>query len=551
MSNRSSKRRSSTSSFSFSSRPRNKATVSRKAQNENDDRTAARESERQNIAKRQRDNATIKIYDDAAKQTIDDDAFLKLSIGEQNLLIYKETRANKLVAIKTRRVQHKQSSEPVIELKITEIMRADIEKFVCDYFFGLIPRSDARKNFTTFPMAFWKLIRKALFDYYLKLSKPIACKWAQDTAAAEIEAKAAFKRIRARLYGLLEAWVNGKNGTNSIEKICSKINMQLQKATKLDGEEAYSRLSVYTQFELLLVEKCGIETDLIRVATEYGTNDTSGAVTCLGDFVENYMLFKKREGWKASCKRCIRNIEAFFVRMAEDSAQLSLPSTQLEFTPAPSQDDGNLSLSLDDWLADQEDVEINCDAPPNLNPKGIEKSEEKSASEGKKSSRTKQPKTIFISDSESEDLLPSEFVRKRTLASSPDTDQKTQSEKTPKSAYRGVTFDKRSNKWIGKIWRSTEWSTVGYFKTDIEAAEAINRRCVLFRLPQQNKISVNQEPASSEENRTKRKSVSASEEKPRKKPKITDFPKKKRRLSVDLFSLPLTPPPLENLTPDV
>lgn len=109
-------------------------------------------------------------------------------------------------------------------------------------------------------------------------------------------------------------------------------------------------------------------------------------------------------------------------------------------------------------------------------------------------SSVEQPKTIFISDDESEDLLPSEIFN-RKLASD-------------------LGSEKKSKSPIIESKVVEEPAAVG----NIEAS-------------------------------TKRKREKVLEEKP--KPKISDFPpKKKRRLSMDLFSLPLTPPPLETLTPE-
>jgi len=493
-----------------------------------EDRTAVQETQRINESRRSRDNATIRIYDSKAAQTIDDDEFLSLSLAQQNLLIYKESRANKLVSIKTRRVQHKESQETVEDFKVSEIMRSDIQKFVSDFIFGVTPRSDARNNLTTFPMSLWKILRKALFDHYLSSSRPIAKAWAKDSFAAEEEARSAFKRIRARFYGLLEDWVSGKHGVDSLAKICQKINLKVQKETKVAGEEGYSRLSVYTRFEALMVDKVGMETDMIRVANEYGTNDTSGAMMCLGDFLESYLNFKKMKGWKSICKTCILNIEAFFQQLRE--ATLVLPTTQVEFT----QTDDNLSLSLDEWLTEEDDFMLESNFKPTTTP----------------TTKKTSAKTIFLSDTEdeSEDLLPSETA-KRKLASDNDPQITKQSQKSSQSVYRGVTYDNVSSKWIAKLWRRGKWGTVGYYNNDLEAARAINQECNALGIPPQNELTSTAVDAKSAfvEEGAKRQNVHSSDGTP--KPNIADFPpRKKRRLSMDLFSPSITPPPLEALT---
>ena len=46
------------------------------------------------------------------------------------------------------------------------------------------------------------------------------------------------------------------------------------------------------------------------------------------------------------------------------------------------------------------------------------------------------------------------------------------------SKYKGVTWDKRRNKWMAKICKNYKTFHVGYFDTEEEASEAYNRRAI-------------------------------------------------------------------------
>ena len=49
------------------------------------------------------------------------------------------------------------------------------------------------------------------------------------------------------------------------------------------------------------------------------------------------------------------------------------------------------------------------------------------------------------------------------------------------SQYRGVCFHRRQNRWMAKITHQRRSITIGYFKTELEAAKAFDRKAKQLR----------------------------------------------------------------------
>jgi len=354
MPQRSSTRRKSTSSISFpKKKKRNESAVSKKAISSTSKREQTMEQSRLKKSKRERDMATVNLYDAQAMNSIDDKAFMKKSVKEQLLTIHREVRAIKLVTIKTRRVQHTGKKPTVEVFKVTALMNRRMTSFVCNFLFGNTKHGDARANLTVYPMELWRLIEHAIINDFLKSNDPIAIQFSKDSDAALLEGQKAFKKIRQRLYNQLNWWMKGRKGKEAAIKIASRLQMKLEKEYKI-SEDEYNRLEAYTRFETEFAAGIGVETDLIKIGADYGVMECANVINCVGDVLDSYMKFRKLQSWKVNCKQMIKAIEKFHTLMREEeSNQQFLPDTSLEFPS--SYVENEMTLSMSDWNSDSED----------------------------------------------------------------------------------------------------------------------------------------------------------------------------------------------------
>lgn len=353
MPQRTSVRRKSTSSVLFPKKKRrNESSNSKKAQSSADAREQQKTQARLKNSQKERDAATIKLYDAQALNSIDEQEFLQKSLKEQNLQLFREVRAIKMVSIKTRRVQHTEKKASAVEFKVTVMMKDRMTKFVCNVIYGNTVNSDARQNLTTFPMELWVQIRIAILNDYITREDPIAQQWARDSDAALVEGKIALKKIRQRLYNCFTTWMRGKKGKQSAVKIASRIQMNLEKEFKI-GEDEYDRLTAYTRFESRFADKIGVETDLIEIGSDYGVVECNNVIDCVGDILHSYMKYRKLQSWKINCKRMIKCIEKFHSLMREELKAQDLPDTLLEFPDSETQQETSIAWS--DWEDASED----------------------------------------------------------------------------------------------------------------------------------------------------------------------------------------------------
>ncbi len=92
------------------------------------------------------------------------------------------------------------------------------------------------------------------------------------------------------------------------------------------------------------------------------------------------------------------------------------------------------------------------------------------------------------------------------------------------SRFKGVVYDKRSDKWVGRCWYESQDHSLGYYDDEAEAARAYDRRAVealgdFARLnfprewPPDRKAEVRAQWQASRKNRAKRKKAKAESEK--------------------------------------
>lgn len=218
-----------------------------------------------------------------------------------------------------------------MQFKVTAMMKNRMTTFVCDFFYGNTQKSDARKNLTTFPMELWKALENAILTEFLKSGDPIASEWAKDSDAALDQAKRDFKKIRQRLYNTFTACMKGNKGKEAAIKIASRLQSKLERTYKMEAEEDFNKLAAYTAFETQFSETLGIETELIRIGSDYGVHDCSNVLDCIGDILHAYMKYRKLQSWKTNCSRMIRAVLRFHDLMNQEHEDIRLPDTQLEF----------------------------------------------------------------------------------------------------------------------------------------------------------------------------------------------------------------------------
>jgi len=334
---RTSLRRKSTTSLLFESRTKpNQAQTSRRAKKVEDARKESLEQVRQKELQKSRDAALMKLYDEAALRSIDAKKFLGMDAATQRLKLLQELRSIKFIATKTRREQLNAKQEKAEENtdEVWDMMKRNLTKFVADVFFGCHPDVDVRDTMLSFPMELYAIMRDIMYSDYLKRENPISKKWAANCKKAEEELKLILKKIKMKVYKTYDSFVSGEKKIKPCLEIAKEVASELRKESIRETLETFNDLTAFTKFESRLIQKLGADISLINIATMYGNTDCSAAITCLGDILENYLIFSKKGSWKHICGRMVRKVKIFFEaqsRIENEGKNDLLPCTQYEY----------------------------------------------------------------------------------------------------------------------------------------------------------------------------------------------------------------------------
>jgi len=332
---RSSIRRKSTTSLLFQSSTKpNQSKKQRKASTYAQQRAEVAEQVRQKELQKSRDQALMALYDEAALKSIDVSKWLKGDAGTQRLKLMQEIRSVKFIVTKIRRDQlREQKKETEDTPEICGLMKRHLTKYVADVFFGA-EHVDVRSTMALFPMEIWGVLKDALYDHYFNLDNPISQKWSLVTSEAEDELRKIIKKIKMAIYKAYDGIVIGSKGKTGCLEVAHAVAKQMRKDIIAEGSEEISEISIFTQFQATLIDKLKADITIIEISSSYGNTDCSKAIQCLGQILENYLIFKKAGSWKQICQRMINKIKAIYAAQRQIERSMNdpiLPLTQYEY----------------------------------------------------------------------------------------------------------------------------------------------------------------------------------------------------------------------------